>query len=48
MQTLQVIAQEDVVNSAFGKGLRKDIEAVVAYVVTHSKDMKINVPATHP
>jgi sulfur-oxidizing protein SoxA len=48
MQTLQGIAQDDVVNSAFGKGLRKDIEAVVAYVVTHSKDMKINVPATHP
>lgn len=48
MQTLQGIAQADVINGAFGKGVRKDIEAVVAYVVTHSKDMKINVPATHP
>jgi sulfur-oxidizing protein SoxA len=48
MQTLQGIAQADVINGAFGKGVRKDIEAVVAYVVTHSKDMKITVPATHP
>jgi sulfur-oxidizing protein SoxA len=48
MQTLQGIAQQDVINGAFGKGIRKDIEAVVAYVVTHSKGMKIDVPATHP
>ncbi len=48
MQTLQGIAQTDIIQGAFGKGLRKDIEAIVAYVVTHSKDMKIHVPATHP
>ena len=48
MQTLQGIEQAEIINGAFGKGVRKDVEAIVAYIVTHSKDMKINVPATHP
>jgi len=48
METLQGIAQTEVIEGAFGKGIRKNVEAIVAYVVTHSKDMKINVPATHP
>ena len=36
METLQGIATSDVVKDSFGKGLRKDLEAVVAYVVTES------------
>lgn len=48
METLQGIPAASVINESFGKGVRKDIEAIVAYVVTHSKDLKINVPAMHP
>jgi len=48
METLQGIPQADIVKGSFGRGVRKDLEAVVAYVVTQSKDMKVNVPATHP
>ena len=28
--------------------MRKDLEAIVAYIVTQSKGMKISVPASHP
>jgi sulfur-oxidizing protein SoxA len=48
MSTLQGIPEADIVKGSFGKGVRKDLEAVVAYIVTQSKDMKVNVPATHP
>ena len=48
MTTLQGIPESEMVNGSFGKGIRKNIEAIVAYVVTQSKGMKINVPATHP
>lgn len=48
MDTLQGIPQADIVKGSFGRGVRKDLEAVVAYIVTQSKDMKVNVPATHP
>ncbi len=48
MEKLQGIPAAQVVKESFGKGVRKDIEAIVAYVVTHSKGMKVNVPATHP
>lgn len=48
MDTLQGIPEADIVKGSFGKGVRKDLEAVVAYIVTQSKDMKVNVPATHP
>ena len=48
MQTLQGIPSAEIINGAFDKGVRKDVEAIVAYVVTHSKEMKVNVPATHP
>ncbi len=48
MDTLQGIPEADIVKGSFGKGVRKDLEAVVAYVVTQSKGMKVNVPATHP
>lgn len=48
MDTLQGIPEADIVKGSFGKGVRKDLEAVVAYIVTQSKGMKVNVPATHP
>jgi len=48
MSTLQGIPEADIVKGSFGKGVRKDLETVVAYIVTQSKDMKVNVPATHP
>ncbi len=48
MDTLQGIPEADIVKGSFGKGVRKDLEAIVAYVVTQSKGLKINVPATHP
>jgi len=47
MTTLQGIPEAEMVNGTFGKGARKNIEAIVAYVVTHSKGMKINVPVNH-
>jgi sulfur-oxidizing protein SoxA len=48
MTTLQGIPEAEMVNGSFGKGVRKNIEAIVAYVVTHSKGMKINVSVNHP
>lgn len=48
MSTLQGIPEADIIKGSFGKGVRKDLEAVVAYIVTQSKDMKVNVPASHP
>lgn len=48
MSSLQGIPETDIVKGSFGRGVRKDLEAVVAYVVTQSKDMKVNAPVTHP
>jgi sulfur-oxidizing protein SoxA len=48
MTTLQGIPEAEMVNGTFGKGARKNIEAIVAYVVTQSKGMKINVSVNHP
>lgn len=48
MDTLQGIPQAEIVKGSFGKGVRKDLEAIVAYVVTQSKGMKVNVAASHP
>jgi sulfur-oxidizing protein SoxA len=48
MTTLQGIPEAEMVNGTFGKGARKNIEAIVAYVVTHSKGMKITVSVNHP
>ncbi len=48
MENLQGIAASDVIKDPFGKGLRKDIEAVTAYVVTESKDLPIKVVPKHP
>lgn len=48
METLQGIPAQDIINAPFGKAAKKPIEAVVAYVITHSRDMKVNVVANHP
>jgi sulfur-oxidizing protein SoxA len=48
MDTLQGIPEAEIVKGSFGRGVRKDLEAVVAYIVTQSKDMKVNAPVTHP
>jgi sulfur-oxidizing protein SoxA len=48
MVNLQGIDRNEILADAFGKGHRKDLEALAAYVVTHSKGMKINPPMTHP
>jgi sulfur-oxidizing protein SoxA len=48
MSTIQGIPEADIVKGSFGRGVRKDLEAIVAYVVTQSKDMKVNAPVAHP
>jgi sulfur-oxidizing protein SoxA len=48
MSTIQGIPEAEIVKGSFGKGVRKDLEAVVAYVVTQSKGMKVNAPVAHP
>jgi sulfur-oxidizing protein SoxA len=48
METLQGIDPKTIADAPFGKGAKKPIEAIVAYVVTHSRDMKVNVAAKHP
>ncbi len=48
METLQGIPSEEVVKARFGQGVRKPMEAVVAYIVGQSKGVPINVPANHP
>ena len=47
MSTLQGIPEAEMVKGSFGKGTRKNIEAIVAYVATHSKGMKINSPGVY-
>jgi sulfur-oxidizing protein SoxA len=48
MVNLQGVDLKEIMADEFGKGHRKDLEALVAFVVTHSKDMKIAPPMTHP
>jgi sulfur-oxidizing protein SoxA len=48
ISTLQGIPEADIVKGSFGKGVRKDLEAIVAYVVTQSKGMKVDVTVKHP
>ena len=48
MSKLQGYDANEIIKAGFGKGKRKDIEAVVAYVVAESKGMPINVVAKHP
>lgn len=48
IENLQGISRQVMVQERFGQGIRKDIEAIVAYIVTASKGMKIHVPTKHP
>jgi sulfur-oxidizing protein SoxA len=48
METLQGIPQSETIDAPWGKGQKKVMDAVVAYVVTQSKGMKVNVPANLP
>lgn len=48
MSTLQGISVQEIVDAPFQKGLKKDMDALVAYVVTASKDQKIKVSMQHP
>ena len=48
METLQGINPQEIIDAAFGTGAKKPVEAIVAYVVTNSRDMKINAPMKHP
>ena len=48
MSKMQGYDANEIIKAGFGKGKRKDIEAVVAYVVAESKGMPINVVAKHP
>lgn len=48
MSKMQGYDANEIIKAGFGKGKRKDIEAVVAYVVAESKGMPINVVANHP
>jgi len=48
MSTLQGISAQEIIDAPFQKGLKKDMDALVAYVVTASKDQKIKVSTKHP
>ena len=48
MSTLQGISAQEIIEAPFQKGLKKDMDALVAYVVTASKDQKIKVSTKHP
>jgi L-cysteine S-thiosulfotransferase len=48
MRSLQNIPERDVVNAPIQEGLKKNIDAIVAYVVGQSKGMPIQVSAVHP
>jgi sulfur-oxidizing protein SoxA len=48
MVRLQGYDESEIVKAGFSKGKRKDVEAVVAYVVANSKGMPIKVSMKHP
>jgi len=48
METLQGIPADEIVKGQFLKGERGKVAALVAYVVTHSKDEKIAIDLSHP
>ena len=48
MEVLQGINPQEIIDAPFGKGAKKPVEAIVAYVVTNSRGMKINAPMKHP
>jgi len=48
MEKLQGIPSQSIIDAKFGEGTKKDMDAIVAYVVTHSKGKKINVSTANP
>ena len=48
MERLQGFDGKEIIAGSFGKGKRKDVEAIVAYVVANSKGATINVSTKHP
>jgi len=48
MERLQGFDSKEIIKGTFGKGQRKDVEAIVAYVVANSKGMTIKVSTKHP
>ena len=48
MSTIQGISAQEIIDAPFQKGLKKDMDALVAYVVSQSKDQKIKVSTKHP
>ncbi len=48
MSTLQGIPTQEIIDAPLQKGLKKDMDALVAYVVTASKDLTIKVSTRHP
>jgi sulfur-oxidizing protein SoxA len=48
MDRLQGIPSQSIIDAKFGVGPKKDMDAIVAYIVTHSKGKKINVSTSHP
>jgi len=48
MDKLQGIPSQGIMDAKFGAGPKKDMDAIVAYIVTHSKGKKINVSTAHP
>lgn len=48
MSALQGISAQDIIDAPAQKGPKKDMDAIVAYVVTYSKDLKVKVSTRHP
>jgi sulfur-oxidizing protein SoxA len=48
MERIQGFDSKEIIKGTFGRGQRKDVEAIVAYVVANSKGMTINVSTKHP
>jgi L-cysteine S-thiosulfotransferase len=48
MEKLQGIPPQSIIDAKFGVGPKKDMDAIVAYVVTHSKGKKVNVSIANP
>jgi sulfur-oxidizing protein SoxA len=48
MLNIQGIPESETIDAPWGKGQKKVMDAVVAYVVTQSKGMKVDVPANLP
>ena len=48
METLQGISAAEVAKTPFGRGEQANMEALVAYVSTASRGMRMNLPTSHP